>query len=94
MAAVFELKIVTPQGVAFTGQVRHARIPVENGSVGVLAHHAPYVTSSAGGPLEIDEPEGKKKIFHVGPGFFTVERNNASFLTESLQSPSDSSRNG
>ncbi len=94
MAAVFELKIVTPHGIAFTGQVRHARIPVENGSVGVLAHHAPYVTSSAGGLLELDEPEGKKQTFRVGPGFFTVERNHASFLTESLQSPSASTRNG
>jgi len=94
MAAIFQLKIVTPHGIAFTGQVRHARIPVENGFVGVLAHHAPYVTSSAGGVLELDEPEGRKKTFRVGPGFFTVERNQASFLTESLQSESDSTRNG
>ena len=79
---LYELKVVTPQGTAFTGEVRHARVPVENGSVGVLANHAPYVTSSAGGTLELEDPKGQIKTFEVGAGFFTVENNHASFLTD------------
>ncbi len=85
MAAYFQLKVVTPQGAAYAGTVRHARIPVENGSVGILAHHAPYVTSSAGGICTVEEQSGKQKAFVVGPGFFTVASNEAAFLTQSFQ---------
>jgi len=81
----YQLKVVTPQGTVYAEEVRHARIPAENGSVGVLAHHAPFVTTSAGGALEVDEKSGKRQIFRVGSGFFTVAHNQAFLLTDSFQ---------
>lgn len=85
MVPSYQLKIITPQGTAYQGEVRHARIPAEDGFVGVLAHHAPYVTSSSGGLFEVDEIDGKKKLFRVGQGFFSVAQNNAAFLTDSFE---------
>lgn len=85
MAPSFHFKIVTPAGIGYEGEVSHARVPVENGTVGILANHAPYVTSSAGGTLTLDEKSGEKKAFAVGTGFFTVTGNQASFLTSSLK---------
>ena len=64
--------------------VRHARVPVDSGSVGVLANHAPYITFSVGGNLIMDDANGIQKTFLVGKGFFTVAQNKASFLTESF----------
>jgi len=81
----YSLQVVTPAGVVYEGKVRHARVPVENGSVGVLANHAPYVTSSAGGPLIIDEENGSQNQMNVGEGFFSVAYNKALFLTSTFQ---------
>lgn len=81
----FHLKITTLRGTTYSGEATHALIPAEDGYVGILAHHAPYVTSSPGGIVEVDERHGRKEKFKVGPGFFTVARNEASFLTEHFE---------
>ena len=80
----YELQVLTPQGIALTAKVVHSLVPGENGFVGVLANHAPYVTSSSGGRFEIREQDGTEKKFKVGPGFFEVAHNKAAFLTQSF----------
>jgi F-type H+-transporting ATPase subunit epsilon len=85
MPPKFHLQIMTPQGITYTGDVIHTLIPAEDGYVGILANHASYVTSSPGGFLQIREREFQEKKFQVGPGFFTVSENQASFLTQSFQ---------
>jgi len=87
MPKAFEIKVITPQGVQYDGHVTHASIPVEEGLVGVLADHAPYITSSKGGVLGLRDQSGFEKRFDVGPGFFDVLHNQASFITESFNEP-------
>ncbi len=82
MASTYQLQVITPQGVAYEGAVVHARVPGENGFVGVLANHAPLITSSKGGRLELREKNGTEKVFEVGAGFFEVKRNQAVFITQ------------
>lgn len=82
MPASYSLKIITPQGIAYEGTVLHTYLPAENGFVGVLAHHAPYLVSSKGGTLKVKEGVGLEKDFQVGPGFFEVNHNQAVFLTQ------------
>ncbi len=84
MSAFYQLQIITPQGVAYTGEVVHSLVPAEDGFVGVLANHAPYITSSSGGRFEVRERSGEEKKFKVGTGFFEVAKNSASFLTQSF----------
>lgn len=85
MAATYSLKIITPQGIAYEGTVAHTFLPTENGFSGVLAHHAPYLTTSKGGTLKAREVSGVEKVFQVGPGFFEVSHNQAVFLTQTCQ---------
>lgn len=82
MAASYSLKIITPQGTAYEGMVIHTFLPTENGFVGVLAHHAPYLVSSKGGKLIAREESGSEKTFQVAAGFFEVNHNKAVFLTQ------------
>ena len=84
MAVPYNIEIITPQGIALTAQVTHTLVPGWDGFVGVLANHAPYVTFSPGGRLEIRETSGAEKKYKAGPGFFEVAHNKASFLTQSL----------
>jgi len=83
MTTAYSLKIITPQGAAYQGTVLHTCLPTENGFAGVLAHHAPYLTSSKGGKLSVRETSGMEKNFLVGPGFFEVNHDQAVFLTQS-----------
>lgn len=84
MQSSYQLTVITPQGPAYTGEVVHTFLPAEDGFVGVLANHAPYVTSSSGGRLEVREKSGTEKKFRVGEGFFEVAHNQATFLTRSF----------
>ena len=86
MPPFYRLQVITPQGIAYTGDVIHSLVPAEDGFVGVLANHTPYVTSSPGGRFEIRERTGEEKKFKVGAGFFEAAANHASFLTESFKS--------
>ena len=80
----YTLQVITPQGIAYTGEVTHSFIPAENGFVGVLANHSPFVTSSAGGRFEVRESDGTEKKFVAGIGFFEIAQNKATFLTQSF----------
>ena len=84
MQPSYHLEVITPQGSAYSGEVVHSFLPAEDGFVGVLAHHAPYVTSSPGGRFEVREKSGSEKKFRVGEGFFEVAHNRATFLTRSF----------
>ena len=82
MAVPYSLKIITPQGTAYEGTVFHTLLPTEDGFVGVLAHHAPYLVSSGGGKMVVKESVGLERDFRVGPGFFEVNHDRAMFLTQ------------
>ncbi len=86
MSIAYSLKIITPQGIAYEGTVFHTSLPTENGFVGVLAHHAPYLVSSKGGKMVVKESIGLEKDFQVGPGFFEVSHDQAVFLTQTCSS--------
>lgn len=91
MQPTFDLNIITPQGIVYQGKAIHTLLPAEDGLVGILAHHAPYVTSTPGGWLKVREIENgreREKKVKIGPGFFSVANNQASFLTQSYQSES------
>ncbi len=81
MPVPYSLKIITPQGIAYEGSVFHTFLPAEDGFVGVLANHAPYLTSSKGGKVVVRESIGLEKDFQVGSGFFEIKSNQAIFLT-------------
>ena len=85
MPPTYQLQVITPKGQAYSGEVIHSLIPAEDGFVGVLANHAPYVVSSPGGRFQVREKDGKEKTFQAGIGFFEVSRNQAAFLTQQFE---------
>jgi F-type H+-transporting ATPase subunit epsilon len=85
MTPSYLLQIITPYGTVYEGNVTHTLIPAEDGFVGILANHAPYVTSSSGGQLDVREKGGSEKRFLVGTGFFEVSKNRATFLAQSFE---------
>ncbi len=85
MIASFKLDITTPQGQEYSGEIVHACVPLEAGSAGILANHAPYVTVAGAGLCTVREKNGVEVAFKVGKGFFSVAHNRAALLTQSFE---------
>lgn len=95
--ATFQLKIITPQAIVFEGQVESLSAPGEDGYFGVLANHAPFLTTLQDGALELRAPAedgAKTETWKIsGGGFFEVHKNQAVVLAQNIQSaPASSGR--
>lgn len=69
----FRLLIVKRDGVLFEGTVEHLRVPVEDGSLGILAHHAPMVAQLAHGAIVVRRPGGEEEFFSCTGGVVHVQ---------------------
>lgn len=81
--ADFSLQIVTQQKTVFNQSVTALTMPGEDGSFGVLAHHAPIIAVLKAGPVEIRMGSNVLKV-EIGGGFFEMENNKATLLADSL----------
>jgi len=80
----YHLDIVTPQGFFFQGEVGALIAPGGAGSFGVLADHAPMISTLTAGPLTLTTPDGEKREFHIGHGLIDILHNQAVLLTTSI----------
>ena len=81
--AEFTFRLVTPQRIVFEGPVVSIQAPGSEGYLGVLAHHAPLITTLKEGRLEMRDPSGRVTAYHVTGGFLEVSNNRASALADS-----------
>ena len=86
MSAEFDLKVVTPDGVAFQGKTISVVAPGILGYLGVLKNHAPLVTSLEKGNLTYKDPAGAPHTFVIEGGFLEVRNNRVLVLTDKLAS--------
>jgi len=79
----FELRIITPERVVFSGPVTSLIAPGELGYLGVLAHHAPLITTLKKGRITVKHNE-QEQHFTIASGILEVSSNLATILTEQL----------
>lgn len=84
MAATFTLAILTPDRTVFEGAVEYVEVPGGEGYLGVLANHAPLVTTLAEGTLKMRKAGGAEETLGVSGGFFEVSNNRATVLADSV----------
>jgi F-type H+-transporting ATPase subunit epsilon len=76
--ATFHFDLVSPEQILFSGDVEHVVVPGSEGEFGVLAGHAPLVSTLRPGILKILGPGQPQRIMvvggfaEVGPGGLTV----------------------
>jgi len=85
MAKLFSLKIVTPDGVFFDGKVSSIVAPGGGGRLGVLANHAPLMTTLVSGPLTFTREDSVKQICQIHSGFMEVLNNDVTICTDAAQ---------
>ena len=81
----FALEVVTPERVAYSGQVASLQAPGSEGSFGVLAGHVPLLTSLQIGGLRFVEEDGNEVQMAISGGFVEVGREQVAVLAETAE---------
>jgi F-type H+-transporting ATPase subunit epsilon len=66
-----QLEIVTPEKLAYAGQVDAVVLPGSEGELGVLPHHAPLISTLGAGELRLRKG-GQEESFAIVGGFLQV----------------------
>ncbi len=83
--ADFQLEIVTPERRVYSGAVQRFQGPGTEGSFGVLAHHAPMLTSLQIGQITFLDEKGKARRMATSGGFAEVGNNQVTVLVETAE---------
>ncbi len=75
------LEIVTPERLAFSGEVDSVVLPGIDGELGVLPHHAPLVSTLGVGELRY-RTGGREESFAIAGGFLQVRPDKVVVMAE------------
>ncbi|MEN6373543.1 MAG: F0F1 ATP synthase subunit epsilon [Smithella sp.] len=78
------LEIVTPEKMAFTGEVEEVTVPGTEGEFGVLRGHEAVLTSVDIGELSFTK-DGKKSYYAVNTGYVEVTAEKVTLLIETAE---------
>jgi F-type H+-transporting ATPase subunit epsilon len=87
--ATYQLDIVTPAGILFSGSVQSVRAPGIEGSLGVLAGHAPLMTALEIGPIVVHHDNGDQEFIATSGGFMEVRRDRVTILADTAERAAD-----
>lgn len=78
---MLKLKIVTPERIAYDGEVKSVLVPGTMGQFEILNDHAPIISSLGRGVVEYATADGKQQL-QVSGGFVAVQKNEVSLCVE------------
>ncbi len=64
--------LISPERAVFDGAAESVVAPAFDGLVGILPHHAPFMTLLGEGVLTVRKPGGETGQFQVAGGFLQV----------------------
>lgn len=83
--STFHLKISTPDGLMFDGEVERVRVRVIDGDVSLLAHHSDYVSAVGAGEAALAMADGSvRKAACIG-GMLSMIKNEASLIATTFE---------
>ncbi len=87
MANQIRLEVVTPTGAVVNEDVDIVNAPGYGGDFGVLANHAPFLSTIKIGTLTYEKDNSRESLMISG-GFCEVSNNQITFLVESAEAGS------
>lgn len=82
MANGFTFELVSPEKLLLSGEAEIVSIPGSEGDMGVLANHAPVMTSLRPGLVTAKMADGGEQIFFVRGGFADITPSALTVLAE------------
>jgi len=83
-----QLEIVTPEKLAYEGEVDSVQLPGSEGELGVLPHHAPLISTLGAGELRLRKG-GEEESFAIVGGFLQVLPNKVVVMAETADMASE-----
>ncbi|MBO4820755.1 MAG: ATP synthase F1 subunit epsilon [Prevotella sp.] len=80
---MLRLRIVSPESIAFDGEVESVKVPGILGNFEILNNHAPIISALQKGTVEYDDAEGRHQL-SINGGFVEVQKNKVSLCVEVL----------
>jgi F-type H+-transporting ATPase subunit epsilon len=74
-------RVITPESMVFDGEAERVIVRIADGDLGVLADHAPVVSTAEIGAVRIKQGE-ETRVFATSDGFFKVSENLVLVLVE------------
>lgn len=82
-----QVTVISPESAVFDGEAEAVVAPAFDGEIGILANHAPLMTTLGTGTLTITSG-GTARRFDVQGGFLQVVKNRVRVLAEHVQGAS------
>lgn len=83
--STFHLKISTPDGLLFDGEVERLRVRTIEGDVCLLAHHTDYVSAVGAGEAAIALEGGQSRRAACIGGMLTMIKNEANLIATTFE---------
>ena len=87
MARTITLRVLTHEGLVVEDETVAAMAHGEIGYLGMLANHAPLVTTLQPGKLTWCRSTGEQRTLLIGAGVLEIARNQLTVLTDSISEP-------
>jgi len=85
MANLFQLNIRTPEAAIFDAQASSLCLPEDSGYMGVLAHHAPLISTLKPGKITFKDGEGREQtVLSTTKGIVEIADNRVVILLDSV----------
>ena len=81
----FHLDILTPYKKYMSRDIVYLRVANEDGILGILARHAPIITTIAVCDIMIREDNGKETLFACSGGLLSVKDNVATLMVNAIE---------
>ncbi len=79
------LQVITQGGVKLDKMVSYVNIPLEGGSIGVLADHAPTLAAVTDGSVKCTTDAGEDEFVYVGTGVAQIMKNGVILLVRAAE---------
>jgi len=83
--STFHLKISTPDGLKFDGEVERLRVRMIDGDVSLLAHHMDYVSAVGAGEAALVMADGQTKNAACIGGMLAMIHNEANLIATTFE---------
>jgi F-type H+-transporting ATPase subunit epsilon len=84
MEPTFRVHVLTGERTVLDDEVVSLQARGTEGFLGVLAHHAPLITTLAAGPLTLRYPDGRREVLNLTGGVLEVQHNHAIVLADAI----------
>jgi F-type H+-transporting ATPase subunit epsilon len=76
----YPVEVITPEGVAYSGDAEMLVVPGAGGELGILANHAPLISLLKAGETRVTTAEGDVHRYATDDGYVQVRKNHALVL--------------